>query len=490
MELAVWVIILPLLTAFFLGISKLYFNKIFYPMVTGSAIIYLYLLILVINNSYHPEVYSIGDWGLLGINLMADPFSAMFLLIIATLFIPVIIFSLKYIKVKKHEYFILTYLMIAGIAGMVLTADLFNLYVFLEVSSLSSYALVAIKKTDKAIEGSFKYMIMSTFGSFFILLATILTYYLTGTLNMAEIALKFEYIPFMIKITLMCFFVFGYVIKIGLVPLHAWLPDPYEASPIPYNVLSSGLVMKSAVYALIRVLYIIFGIEFLSESGILNIGVYWGVITFIIAHSLAYQQSNLNRLLAYSSIAQIGYITIGLFVGSEGGLIGGNFHILNHAIMKGTLFLVLGIFYYSLGAVEIEDIKGLGYKFPILAFIFVIAALAIVGLPPFNGFISKWLIIEAAIDAGFVYPAFLILVGTFLSLMYYLKVIVKLYTKTEKKVLLKEPDLSLRLPTIFLGSLCIVFGIVPSLPLSLINNIPKFLLDNSEYIRIILGGSQ
>lgn len=488
MELAVWIIILPLLTAFFLGISMLYFKNILFPLVTGSTIIYLYLLILVINNSYPPKAYSIGDWGLLGINIIVDPFSAMFLLIIAILFIPVIIFSLKYIKIDKHKYFIFTYLMTAGIAGMVLTADLFNLYVFLEVSSLSSCALVALKKTDKGIEGSFKELIMSTFGSFFILLATIFTYYLTGTLNMAEIALGFEDIPFMIKSTLMSFFVFGFVIKIGLAPLHAWLPDAYEDSPIPYNVLSSGLVMKSAIYALIRVLYVIFGVEFLAESGILSIGVFWGVITFIIAHFLAYQQSNLNRLLAYSSIAQIGYITIGLFVGSEGGLIGGSFHILNHAIMKGTLFLVLGIFYYSFSTVEIEDIKGLGYRFPIIAFIFVVASLAIVGLPPFNGFISKWLIIEAALEAGFVYAAFFILVGTFLSLTYYLKVIVKIYTKNEKKILIKEIDLSLRLPTIFLGCLCIVFGILPSLPLRLINNIPKFLLDNSEYIKTLLGG--
>ncbi|OGO87840.1 MAG: NADH dehydrogenase [Clostridiales bacterium GWE2_32_10] len=487
MELAVWVIILPLLTGFLLGISKLYFNKILFPLVMSSAIIYLYLLILVIQNSNPPKLYSIGNWGLLGINLMVDPFSSMFLLIIAILFISVIVFSMKYIKMNKHKYFIFTYLMIAGIAGMVLTADLFNLYVFLEVSSMSSYALSAFKKTDKGIEGTFKYLIMSTFGSFFILLATILTYYLTGTLNIAEVSLGFQDIPFMIKSMLMCLFVFGYVIKIGLVPMHAWLPDAYEDSPIPYNVFSSGLVMKSAIYALIRVLYIIFGIEFLSESGILNIFVYWGVITFIISHFLAFQQSNLIRLLAYSSIAQIGYIIVGLFVGSEKGLIGGSFHILNHAIMKGALFLVVGIFYYSLKSVKIEDIKEMGYKYPIISFIFVINALAIVGLPPFNGFMSKWLIVEAALESGFVYPAFFILVGTFLSLTYYLKVIIKLYTKTEEKIITKVP-LALKIPTIFVGSLCIVFGIVPSLPLSLINNIPKFLLDNSEYVRILLGG--
>ncbi|MFW6264976.1 MAG: complex I subunit 5 family protein, partial [Bacillota bacterium] len=266
------------------------------------------------------------------------------------------------------------------------------------------------------------------------------------------------------------------------------LPDSYESSPIPYNVLSSGLVMKSAIYALVRVLYIIFGIEALAESRILNIGVFWGVVTLISAHTLAYQQSNLNRLLAYSSIAQIGYITIGLFVGSEGGLIAGNYHILNHAIMKGTLFLVLGIFTYSLNADHIEEIKGLGYKFRGVSFVFVVAALAIVGLPPFNGFISKWLIVEAAIRAGFAYAGFFVLVGTFLSLTYYLKVIIKLYTRTEKKKPNKKPDLSLNLPTFFLGSLCILFGIAPSIPLSLIKNIPEFLLDNSEYIKVLLGG--
>jgi proton-translocating NADH-quinone oxidoreductase chain N len=488
MEETVWVIILPLLTAFFLGISKLYFKKTLFPLVTVSAIIYLYILILVINDSSSPQVYSVGGWELLGINLVVDPFSAMFLLIIAILFLPVIIFSLKYIKIHKHKYFILIYLMTAGIAGMILTADLFNLYVFLEVSSLSSIALTALKNTDKGIEGTFKYLIMSTLGSLFILLATILTYYLTGTLNIAEISLALNDIPFKIKSTLMAIFVFGYVIKIGLIPFHAWIPDAYEDSPIPYNVLSSGLIMKSAVYALIKVLYIMFGIDFLEESGMLHIGVLWGVMTFIMAHFLAYQQSNLIRLLAYSSIAQIAYITIGLFVGSESGLIGGNFHILNHAIMKGTLFLVVAIFNSSLSAVDIKDIKGLGYKFPLLSFIFVVASLSIVGLPPFNGFISKWLIVEAALESGFNYAAFFILVGTFLSLTYYLKVIVSLYTKNEEEQLIEEPGLSLQVPTIFLGSLCIVFGIVPSLPLSIITKIPNFLLDNGEYIRILLGG--
>ncbi|WP_138419683.1 complex I subunit 5 family protein [Aquibacillus sediminis] len=489
MQAAIWLIILPLLTAFFIGISKVFYSyKLLFPLVTGSAILYLYLLISVIDHSYPPKVYSVGDWGLLGINIMVDPFSGLLLLMIALLFLPVIVFSLKYITFHTHNYFILTYIMTAGIAGMVLTADLFNLYVFLEVSSLSSCALVALKKTNKAIEGTFKYLVMSTLGSFFILLATILTYDLTGTLNMAEISVAFQDIPFQIKSILMAFFIFGYAIKIGLIPLHAWLPDSYEESPIPYNVLSSGLVMKSAVYALIRVLYILFGFDFLDETGMLQIGVVWGVVTFLIAHLLAFQQSNVIRLLAYSSIAQIAYITIGLFVGTERGLIGGNFHILNHAIMKGTLFFVIAIFHYSLTAVDIKDLKGLGFRFPLLSFTFVVASLAIVGLPPFNGFISKWLIVEAALDAGFIYAAFSILVGTFLSLTYYLKVIVTLYTKTDKTIEMKEPGLALKLPTIFLGSLCIVFGIAPSLPLSLIDKIPTFLLDHEEYISILLGG--
>ncbi|MEC3884943.1 proton-conducting transporter membrane subunit [Halobacillus sp. HZG1] len=488
MELVVWVIILPLLTTFLLGISKIYYKKALFPLVIGSAVIYLFVLILVFINSSSPMVYSVGQWGRLGINLMVDPFSTLFLFIIALLFLPVMIFSLKYIKNHKHKYFIFSYLMIAGIAGMILTTDLFNLYVFLEVSSLSSIALTALKNTDKGIEGTFKYLMMSTLGSFFILLATILTYYVTGTLNMAEISLAFQDLPFNMKSTLMGMFVFGYVTKIGLIPFHAWIPDAYEDSPIPYNVFSSGLVLKSEIYALIKVLYLMFGIDFLDESGMLHIGVLWGVMTFIVAHCLAYQQTNLIRLLAYSSIAQIAYIMIGLFMGSEAGLIGGNFHILNHAIMKGTLFLVVAIFNFSLSAVDIKDMKGLGYKFPLLSFIFVVASLAIVGLPPFNGFISKWLIVEAALEAGFGYAGFFILVGTLLSCSYYLKVIVSLYTKNEEEQGMEAPGLSLQVPTIFLGLLCMVFGFIPALPLSLINKIPKFLLDNGEYIRVLLGG--
>ena len=489
MDIIIWVIILPLILAFLLGIIKIFNNKkVFYWLVITGTLFYTYLLVYIIRNGGQAVVYSVGNWGLLGINIILDAFSLLMLLIMAFLPLLVIIFSLKYMQKNVMKYFVLTFLLMAGIAGMVLTADLFNLYVFLEITSISSVALVAVKKTDNAIEGSFKYLILGTFGSFFILLATILTYQVTGTLNMAEIAVEYRNISPFLRNVFMIFFIFGFGLKIGLVPLHTWLPDAYVGSPIPYNVLSSGLVMKSAMYALIRILYILFGLEFLLESGILAFGVFWGVITFLIAHTIAYQQTNLRKLLGYSSIAQIGYITVGLFLGTAGGIIGGNFHILNHAIMKGALFLVVGVFYYSIGSREIEDVEGLGYVYPGLSFVFTVAALAIVGLPPFNGFVSKWLIIEAAIEADYFTAAFFIPVGTFLSLTYYLKIIINLYTKSDKNIISRKPDWTLKSPAIILGALCILFGLWPSLPLRLINHIPEMLLENSNYIRILLGG--
>jgi len=488
MNIIIWIIIFPLIIAFLLGILKNLNKNIFYLLLISGTLIYSYLLVYIIRNGEQVNVYSIGGWGLLGINIIVDAFSLLILLIMVLLVLLVIIFSIKFMQKNILKYFILTFLLLAGIAGMVLTADLFNLYVFLEITSISSIALVAIKKTDNAIEGAFKYLILGTFGSFFILLPIILTYHVTGTLNMAEIAVEYRNISPFLRNTFMIFFIFGFGIKIGLVPLHAWLPDAYVGSPIPYNVISSGLVMKSAMYALIRILYILFGLNFLMESGILTFGVFWGVLTFLFAHTMAYQQNNLNKLLGYSSIAQIGYITVGLFLGTAGGIIGGNFHILNHAIMKGTLFLVVGVFYYSIGAKNVEDVKGLGYIYPGLSFVFTLAALAIVGLPPLNGFISKWLIIEAALEADYVIAAFFIPVGTFLSLTYYLKIIINLYTKSDKNIISKTPDWSLKTPAIILGVLCILFGLWPSLPLGLINQIPEILLDNSNYIRILLGG--
>ena len=487
MHLTVYLIIFPLLIAFIIGIMNCFTKKYLKPVILTGTFIHLILIIMVIIQArQQPLIYSPGDRGLLGIQLMVDHLAAMMLAVIGLLVPLVIIYSLIYVTENISKFYTLIFIMTAGVTGMVITADLFNLFVFLEITSISSYALAAIPKKDSSIEGAFKYMILGTLSGIFILLAIILIYATTGYLNMAQIARTFSEIPLTIRHAIITFFVFGFTLKFALIPLHTWLPDIYSGAAVPYNVLSSGMVIKASIIALIRILYTFIGSNHLAEMGITIIMIYWGVVTFLIAHTTAFQQTDIKRMLAYSSIAQMGYVTIGLFLGTKAGLIGGGYHLINHAIMKGALFFTAGIFIIYTGSSRLKDYRGLGYKLPLISIIFVIAAFAIIGLPPFNGFISKWLIIEAALEADHVAAAFFIPVGSLLSLTYYLKIIRNLYSPLDNEQQAVTLSWKLKMPTIILGGLCILLGLFPALPLRLLNNISHYLLENSNYVNLFI----
>ncbi|WP_408955639.1 complex I subunit 5 family protein [Natroniella sp. ANB-PHB2] len=485
MDTAVLLIVLPLLTAFSLGIIKMFSKKMVKVITVISATVHLALIMSVVREAMQrPIVYHLGNWdNLLGISLVIDSFSAMMALLIGVLAYAVIIYSLVYIDFHELKYYVLSFLLIAGVMGMSLTADLFNLYVFFEIVSITSYALVAIKEEEASFEGAFKYLVMGMVSGTFVLLAIILTYQVTGALNFAQVAANFGDAPMLVRQTIFVFFLIGFGTKFCLVPLHAWLPDVYCGAPASFNALSSGIVIKASLYAFIRIAYLLFGMT----AGIGQVLIYWGVATFLVAHILAYQQENLKRLLGYSSIAQIGYILLAIGLGTESGIIAGSYHIFNDGLMKATLFLGVGIFSYTVGASKIDDLRGLGFSMPKVSFAFVIATLAIIGLPPFNGFISKWLILQAAWETEYIVAAFFIPVGSLLSLAYYLKLIKALYSKADRELEVKPIDWKLRVPTYVLAASCLVMGIIPGLSLVLLENIPKFLLDSSNYINLLLG---
>ena len=488
MELAIWLIIIPLLTAFSLGLIRFLFKKYYKELTLIANIVYFILVIIVVKEALkEPIVYNIGAWdSLVGINLIIDSFSAIFLLLIALLSLLVLIYSFQYIKKNEFKYYVLYSLLLVGVTGMVTTGDLFNLFVFFEITSITSYALTAIKEEDKSIEGAFKYLLLGTISGGFILLAIIITYQSLGTLNLPLLAQNFAEVPSFLKQLTLVLYLVGFATKFALIPLHTWLPDAYPQAPVSFNVLSSGLVIKASFYALIRILYLFFGVDFISNTNLGNLLIYWGVVTFLVAHTVAYQQDNIKRLLGYSSIAQMGYIIVGFGLATELGVIAGSYHLINHAIMKGALFLAVGIFIYYLNNQRIEQLRGSAYLLPFTSLIFVIGSLAIVGLPPFNGFISKWLLIQASLEAGHIIAAFAIPVGSLLSLTYYLKAISALYSKPVREEKRIKPSWRLKLPTLVLGFLCLFLGLAPDLLMTILEKIPEFLLESSNYIDLLL----
>ncbi len=491
MDLLIFLIILPLFTAFALGVINYFFESFVFPIIIGSSLVHLFLTIRVASLAFgSPIGYYLGGWdSSIGIALLMDPLAAVMSILISSLFFLAVIYSIKYIKDYILKYYILLFLLLTGTMGMVMTGDIFNLYVFFEITSIASYSLAAIKKEDGGVEGPFRYLMIGSFSGLFLLLGIIVIYFSLGTLNMAQIALGFGSLDSFIQVSILALMTIGFGTKFALVPLHTWLPDSYPKAPAPFNLLSSGIVVKSFIYALIRIIYTLFGIDLLKEIGFSAILVYWGVLTFIIGHTLAYQQDNIKKLLGYSTIAHIGYITVGFGILSHKGIVGALYHLINHGIMKGALFLTLGIFIYYFNTHKIEDLKSLGYILPMSGVFFVIASLSMVGLPPFNGFISKWLIIEGAIESGYILAAFMIPIGSYISLTYYLKIFRMLYSKPEDGMKAKRVDWRLNTPALILTMCCVLLGILPQFPLHLLEKVPSFLLNSQKYITVFLGGS-
>ena len=489
MNTIIWLIVCPLLIAFSLPLLNLYLKKIYKAVIISSGFIICLLSInLLLKTLKSPIVYSLGSWEVTsGINLVADPLTGILIALIGLISLLIIIYSLVYIKENEVKYYTLFLIIIAGLNGMILTGDLFNLFVFLEIVSLASYALVAFRKTPKAYEASFKYMVIGSLGSFFILLAIILIYQQTGTLNLGQLIIEAESITGVMKTGLLFLLLIGFGSKFALVPLHTWLPDAHPAAPASISALLSGVVIKAYLYAWLRILMVLFDLKELLNFNLPTILIYLGVLTLFVGHLLAYQQKSLKRLLAYSSISQIGYIMIGIGTLNQTGIIGGLFHVINHALVKVTLFLAAGIFSKKIKLVTISDLKGLAYKTPIMAFMFTIASLIIIGLPPFNVFISKWLIAKAAIKSGFIIPGGSILIGSILALTYYLKVIKLIYTREEKASLLNI-DWKFKLPVITLLITCLIIGIVPGFILNILEQGVVYLLDTQLYYQILFAG--
>jgi len=494
-------IAIPLVTAFVLPV----FGKKGKDAATVLAnVATISLLVLAVASIGQSGVYEIGKWSIpLGINLVLDGLSSLVLLAISVVSAAAMLFSARYMEqyTAKSKYLSLFLLMVAGMNGVALSGDIFNLFVFLEIASLASYALVGFGCEHEELEASFKYMVLGSIGSIFILFAVALVYGNTGALNMAYVSDAIQSSGLNAGLTFaLALFIVGFGLKAALVPFHAWLPDAHPSAPAPISAMLSGILIKTlGIYALARVVFNVFGVS-VSIGWLL---VVLGLLSMVAGAFLAIGQWDFKRLLAYSSISQIGYVILGIGLGgliiakynnlpwASLAILGGLFHLVNHAVYKSLLFLTSGSVQMSTGTRQLKQMGGLAEKLPFTRTTCTIASASIVGIPPFSGFWSKLILVVAAVQAGFYWVAAIIVFVSLCTLIMYLKVqrYVFLGELPENLQQIKENRGSMLVAMVFLACLCALMGLlvlVPGLKQSILEPAVKVLTDGLEYAAIVM----
>lgn len=456
---------LPLISAFLIPIlGKIYKPLIWIWTTIVSFILFILALYgIVITQGIPMVVYKMGNWAPpLGIVMTFDSFSALMVLAISIIVFACSLFSLRFLLrfTGSWKFYTLFMLMTAGMMGIVITGDLFNMFVFLEIAAISSYALVAFGIEAEELEASFKYMVMGEIGGLTFLLAIALIYAKVSTLNLADISISLQLIRdttfFWMVLGMM---LFAFAIKAALVPFHSWLPDAYPAAPAPISSLLAGICTKVfGVYTAARMIFNVFALSRESDPLFFNILVGLGLLSITFAGVTALYQKDYKRLLAYSSISQVGFIMLGFGIGNFYGVVGAVFYILAHSFAKALLFFTSGSVVYATGSRDIDKLNGLGEQMPTTAWSFRIGALSVIGLPPLVGFFAKFFIIIGAIQSGFLWLAIVAIILSVLSLAYLLKIENNVFMKKGKSKA-QEAPFTMRIAMVFLVVLIVVFGI-------------------------------
>jgi multicomponent Na+:H+ antiporter subunit D len=429
--------------------------------------------------------YSIGGWPPpWGIEYRIDALNASLLVIVSAINAIVMIFARASVEReidadRIYLFYAAWLLCFTGLLGIVATGDAFNLFVFLEISSLSSYALISLGRDRRALTAAFQYLILGTIGATFILIGIGLAYMVTGTLNMADLAHRLAAMEGNRTVRVaIAFVVVGAGLKLALFPLHVWLPNAYTYAPSPVSVFLAATATKVAVYVLLRFVFTVFGADF--SFGVLPLDAILmplAIIAMFVGSLAAIFQENVKRMLAYSSVAQIGYIVLGISFVTQDGLTGGIVHIFNHSLIKGAMFMAVGCIFFRLGSVALTDMRGIGRQMPWTMAAFVVGGLGLIGVPGTAGFISKWYLVLAGIEAGW-WPALLVLASSLLAAVYVWRVIEIAYLRPAPAdhPAPGEAPLSLLLPTGALAALSIYFGLYSELTVDVAQRAAAILL--------------
>lgn len=413
--------------------------------------------------------YAVGGWAPpWGIELRIGVLNA-FVLVLVTSVSAVVLTSApkslgREVPEDRHYLFYAAFLLcMTGLLGIASAGDAFNIFVFLEISSLSAYALVAQGTSRRALSAAFQYLIMGTIGGTFLLLGIGLLYMVTGTLNLVDMAARLgaSEANRTVLVALACITV-GTGIKLALFPLHSWLPNAYTYAPATVSAFLAATATKVAYYVLLTFVFRVFGAELAIGRLRLDLALLpLAVLAMLVASTVAIFERDVKRMLAYSSLAQIGYMVLGLAMATPQSLTGGIVHLMNHALTKSGLFLALAAVVLRIGSCRLEDMKGLGRRMPWTSSAFVVGGLSLIGVPATAGFVSKWYLVSAALADGRHVLAFLVLFSSLLAVIYVGRVVEVLYfeKRDEGAPDVREAPLALLLPTWTLAGATLYFGL-------------------------------
>lgn len=439
-----------------------------------------------------PQVYAMGGWPApYGIALAVDAFSALVLLVVTGAGAIALLAARpsvdQQIELERQPLFYSAWLLaLAGLAGIVVSADAFNIFVFMEISSLASYILIAGGPDRRALPAVFKYLIMGTIGATFYLIGVGLIYMMTGTLNLADMEVRIGEVTDLNPILVAAGFItIGLALKAAVFPLHVWLPNAYTQAPHMVTVFLAACATKVALYVLIRFDYMV--LQANLEDHELQFALFampLATLGILVASAVAMFEGNLKRLLATSSVAQIGYILLGASFISQAGLSASVMHLFNHALAKGGLFLAVACLAYHYRDLRLEQLGGAAVRMPWTSAALVVCGFSLIGIPGTAGFISKWLLIVAALESGplgWLLVA-VILVSSLMAVVYIWRIIETLYFRVpvEADSPASEAPLQLLLVTWLVALLNIFFGLFPDVPLALANSAAKLLAGGSS----------
>lgn len=485
-------IIIPLLAAFLISLiaGKKDNWAVILSVIAVSALLILSLFSFI-SMKEETITYSMSAWSIpYGIVLVQDALTSFILVMVSIISFTSLIFSIQYIRHLSMDwkYYSLFMLLITGMNGVIITGDFFNLYVFMEIALFSAFALVAYGSRAEEFEAAFKYAVMGSVSSFLILAGIAIAYSATSTLTMAKVAEILPAVDQKIVFWIGALFMAGFGLKAAAMPFHAWLPDAHSSAPAPISSMLSGVLIKAlGIYVMIRIFYNVFN----APEIFMQIFLVLGTISIIIGVFLAIGQWDMKRLLAYHSISQIGYILLGMGIATPLGILGAVFHLFNHAIFKSLLFYNAGSVEMALGTRDLRKMGNLMKLLPTTSQTSLIASLSISGIPPFNGFFSKLIIIIAALQAGLPWYAVFAIIGSLLTLASFMKV-QRYGFKGETIIESSENKIGWRMNAamITLAVLCVVTSlmIVPGIQKVTLDPVVKVIADKTEYIQLVLGG--